>query len=261
VNLPGAGGGIAYAFAVGERADDPRVIVAASPATTLRLAQRQFGPLRADQVRWIGGLGAEFGVIAVAADAPWRTLGDMLDAWSADPPSLVASGGSAVVGQDHVKLLLLARAAGIEPRAVRYVPFDGGGEALTALLGGFVQIFSGDASEIEAQLEAGNVRVLAVLAPDRLGGLLADVPTAREAGYAVEWVTWRGFFAPGEISDDAYRAWVERLRTVGESDEWAEALARTGLRPWLRTGAEFEDFVHAQVRDFEGLARELGLIR
>ncbi|MDH3272412.1 MAG: tripartite tricarboxylate transporter substrate binding protein, partial [Gemmatimonadota bacterium] len=69
-NLPGAGGGVAYARTVARRTSDPSVLVAASPATILRLAQRQFGSLTEHDVRWVGALGAEYGVLAVAADAP-----------------------------------------------------------------------------------------------------------------------------------------------------------------------------------------------
>lgn len=260
VNIPGAGGGVAYAHAVGRREGDPDVLFAASPATTLRLAQSQYGPLTAQDVRWVGALGAEYGIVAVSRDAPWVTLGDLMQAWSADPSSVVVSGGSAVAGQDHTKILLLGREAGMDPRTIRYVPFDGGGEALTALLGGFVHVFSGEVSEVEAYLETGSVRVLAVLAPEPVGGLLAGVPTAREAGFPVVWVTWRGFYAPGGIEDEAYDAWVRRLEAVAASAAWETARERARLRPFFMAGPEFEAFVLEQVGDFRGLAAELGLV-
>lgn len=259
-NLPGAGGGVAYARTVAQRREDPTVLVAASPSTTLRLAQRQYGRLTEDDVRWVGALGAEYGVLAVAADAPWRTLDDLLDAWRSDPTSLVVSGGSAVAGQDHMKVLLLAHRAGIDPRRIRYVPFDGGGEAMTALLGGFVQVFSGEASEVEGQVAAGRLRVLVVLAPERLSGPLAAVPTAREAGVDVTWVTWRGFYAPAGIDEARYRAWVELLRTVAASPEWDDARRTNRLEPFFLVGDPFDAFVRAQVRDFREMSREIGLI-
>ena len=260
-NMPGAGGGVAYAHAVGQREGDTGVIFAASAATTLRLAQGQFGPLRAEDVRWVGAVGAEYGVVAVAADAPWQTLEELLTDWAARPDRIVVSGGSAVVGQDHMKVLLLGREAGIDPRTVRYVPFDGGGEALTSLLGGFVQVFSGDASEVVSHLETGSIRVLGVLSPQRLDGLFAEVPTATESGYPVEWVTWRGFFAPPGIGEEAYEAWVARLAALAESEEWAAARDQARLRPYVMVGADFEAFVNRQVEEFRGMAREIGLIR
>lgn len=260
-NMPGAGGGVAFAHTVAQRSGDTRLLVAASPATTLRLAQGQYGPLTGRDVRWVGGLGAEYGIVAVAADAPWQTLRELMDAWRAAPSSLVVSGGSTVAGQDHMKILLLAREAGIDPRVIRYVPFDGGGEAVTALMGGFVQVFSGEASEVEAHLEAGSLRVLSVLSPERVAGLLAEVPTAIESGYDVTWITWRGFYIPGGVSDADYDGWVARLDSIAASPDWVTARERARLRPWTLIGAEFESFVHAQIEDFESMAREIGLIR
>lgn len=260
-NMPGAGGGVAFAHTVGQRNEDPDLLVAASPSTTLRLAQGQYGRLTEDDVRWVGALGAEYGVLAVAADAPWRTLDDLLAAWRADPGSVVVGGGSAVAGQDHMKVLLMAHRAGIDPRRIRYVPFDGGGEAMTTLLGGFIQVFSGEASEVEGQVSAGRMRVLTVLAPERVPGFLEDVPTARESGVEVDWVTWRGFYVPGGISDARYGEWVEILRRVAATPRWAEARRRNRLQPFARFGPDFEAFVRRQVVDFRAMSREIGLIR
>jgi putative tricarboxylic transport membrane protein len=260
-NLPGAGGGVAFANAVAQRAGDPAVLVAASPSTTLRLAQGQYGRLTEEDVLWVGAVGAEYGVLAVAAGAPWSDLTDLLEAWRTEPGSIVVSGGSAVAGQDHMKVLLLVHAAGIDPRRIRYVPFDGGGEAMTALLGGFVQVFSGEASEVEGQIAAGRLRVLTVLAPERVDGILAEVPTAHEAGLDVDWVTWRGFYVPAGIGEDRYRAWVDAMRRVGGSAEWAEARERNHLQPFALYGRDFEAFVKRQVADFRAMSREIGLLR
>jgi putative tricarboxylic transport membrane protein len=260
-NMPGAGGGVAYAHAVTQRSNQSNVFFSASPATTLRLAQGQFGHLTVDDVRWIGAVGTEYGIIAVSQNAPWESLTDLMQDWARDPSSLVVAGGSAAAGQDHMKVMLLARAAGIVPGQVRYVPFDGGGEALTALLGGFVSVFPGEASEAEAQLEAGNIRVLAVLSPERVPGPLANVPTAREQGFDVVWVTWRGFYVPKEISDSEYDRWVATMGDLNSSPEWRAVRDVNRLRPFAMVGPEFEDFVRAQVSDFEQLSRDIGLTR
>lgn len=261
VNRPGAGGGVAFAHTVGRRQGDGSVLVAASPATTLRLAQGQYGRLTETDVRWIGAIGTEYGIVAVASGSPWRTLPDLMDAWRADPAAVVSSGGSAVAGQDHMKLLLLAREAGLEPRLVRYVPFDGGGEAMTALLGRFVHVFSGEASEVEGQLAAGNLRILAVLAGERLGGELASVPTAREQGFDVVWPTWRGFYVPGGLEEARYAAWAEDLGRLAGSEAWDRVRGTHRLREFTLTGEAFERFVYEQVEEFRELSRDLGLIR
>ena len=122
-------------------------------------------------------------------------------------------------------------------------------------------MFPGEASEVESQLEAGNIRVLAVLAPERVLGPLADVPTAREQGFDVVWVTWRGFYVPGEIAAAEYDTWVSTMTDLNSSPEWREMRERNRLRPFSMVGEEFEEFVREQVRDFEQLSRDIGLIR
>jgi putative tricarboxylic transport membrane protein len=260
-NVPGAGGGIAFAHLVADRAGDGTVIAAASPGTTLRLAERQMGSFDASDVRWVGAIAADFGIIAVRDDAPWRDLSEWMEAWKKRPSDFVSAGGSPVGGQDHMRMLLLADVSGIDLTGVRYVPFDGGGEALTALLGGFVHVMPGDASEVVSQYEARKIRILAVLAPERIGPPFEDVPTAREQGYEVEWITWRGFFAPPTVSEDAYRVWVEALGQVADSDEWAAVRTRYGLSAFRVVGADFEELVDREVDQFRRLTERLGLAR
>ncbi|MGI9390203.1 MAG: Bug family tripartite tricarboxylate transporter substrate binding protein, partial [Boseongicola sp.] len=108
-NMPGAGGGLAYNHVVSERADDADLIIAASSATTTRLAQNAYAGMTADQVRFVGAIGADPGVIVVAADSPHQTLGDLINAIIADPGSVAFAGGSAVGGFDHLKPLMILK--------------------------------------------------------------------------------------------------------------------------------------------------------
>jgi len=259
-NMAGGGGGVAYANVVTQRNDDNNLIVAASPATTLRLAQGQFGEFTENDVRWIGSVGADFAVVAVAKDSPFQTLDDLINALKDDPGSVNFGGGSAIGGQDHMKVMVLAQAAGIDPLTLKYTPFDGGGEAMTAMLGGFVDVFPGDVSEVLGQLEAGEIRVLATLTADRMGGLLDGVPTAKEQGYDAEWVVFRGFYAPGGMSDDAYNYWVNALGKMADSPEWQEQLDQGGLEKIVRLGPDFDAFVKNQIDNFRQLSKDLGLI-
>lgn len=260
-NLTGGGGGVAYANVVSQRDNDPNLIVAASPATIVRLAQGQYSRFTERDVRWLGAIAADFGLVAVKADAPWKTMQELVAAWKADPSKIAVGGGSAVGGQDHMKVLLLGRAAGIDPRSIKYVPFDGGGQAITSLLGGFIQVFAGDASELRGQVEGGTVRVLGVMAPRRLPAPYANVPTLKELGYNVDWIVWRGFYVPKSIPPDAYEFWIQALRKVAKSPEWAKVREQNSLGEFLSLGAEFQVFVDRQVNAFRSLSRELGLIK
>lgn len=260
-NMTGGGGGVAFAHVVAQRNEDANLIIAASPATTLRLAQGQFSRFSENDVRWLGAVAADFGVIAVKADSPYKTLGDLMAAWKADPSKIAVGGGSAVGGQDHMKVLLLAKAAGIDPRQVKYVPFDGGGQAITSLLGGFIQVFPGDASEVRAQFEAGTVRVLAVLASKRLPAPYASISTAKELGYNVEWIVWRGFYVPKGMPIEAYEYWSNALKKLEQSSQWAKIRQDNSLGEFFMAGAPFQVFIARQVSAFRNLSKELGLIK
>lgn len=261
-NMSGGGGGVAYGYVVGKRNDDPNLIIAASTATTTRLAQNQYAGLTADQTRWVASLGADFGAIAVAADSEYDDLNALIDAVKSDSRSVAFGGGSAVGGWDHLKVLLVAKKAGIDDvRAVKYVSFTDGGTAMTQLLGGHIDAFTGDISELTGQINAGNIRILAVLADERLPDQFADLPTAREQGYDVVGANWRGFYLGGEVGDEAYQWWVGAMEQLYNSDAWKEAMANNGLVPFWRGGDEFKAFVDQQVQDLEQLSREIGLLQ
>ncbi|MCB9958441.1 MAG: tripartite tricarboxylate transporter substrate binding protein [Rhodospirillaceae bacterium] len=262
VNMAGGSGGTAFAYVVNERNDDDDLIIAASSATATRLAQGAFPGNTMDQVRWLASVGADYGVIAVAADSPIQTLPDFFEQMATAPETIAIGGGSAVGGWDHLKVLIAAQAYGIDDvRAVRYVAFEGGGEAVTQLLAGSLQGFSGDLSEVRGFIESGDVRVLAVLAPERLAGDFADLPTAREQGIDAIGANWRGFYAPGDMSDEAYDAWVEMITELYASDEWQEVMVTNGLAPLDLQGADFEAFVAESIARIEALSREIGIIQ
>ncbi|MCB1371105.1 MAG: tripartite tricarboxylate transporter substrate binding protein [Rhodobacteraceae bacterium] len=261
-NLAGGGGGVAFAEVVNKRNDSNDLIVAASSATSTRLAQGAFPGNTMDQVRWLASVGADYGIIAVAADSPINTLPELMDAIKADPSSVSVAGGSAVGGWDHLKVLIAANAAGVEDvRNVKYVAFDGGGEAVTQLLAGSVQAFTGDASEAKGFVDSGDIKVIAVLAPERLEGDFGQFPTAAEQGIDAVGANWRGFYAPGGMSDEAYEYWVDAIGKVYDSEEWKATMAQNGLAPLDLRGDEFQSFVQESVTQISDLSKEIGLIQ
>jgi putative tricarboxylic transport membrane protein len=261
-NKAGGGGGAAYAEVVNKRNDDNNLIVAASSATSTRLAQGAYPGNDMTQVRWLASVGADFGMIAVAADSPIKTLPELLAKVKADASSVAFAGGSAVGGWDHLKVLMAAKKSGISNvRTIKYVAFDGGGEAVTQLLAGKVQAFTGDISEAKGFVDAGKIRVLAVMAPERLAGEFSKFPTAKEQGLDVVGANWRGFYAPGKMSDDAYDYWVKQVGTVYDSKEWKETMAKNGMAPLNLRGKAFQAFVKESVEDIQTLSKEIGILK
>ncbi len=259
-NMAGAGGGLAFNHVVAERADDAELIVAASSATATRLAQNAYAGRTADEVRFVGAIGADPGVIVVAADSEFQSLGDLVDAIKADPSAVAFAGGSAVGGFDHLKpLMVLQRAGFTDITKVKYIGVDGGADAITQTVGGFTQAMSGDMSEIVGFLKSGDVRALAVLTEERVPGF-EDIPTAQEQGFDVVAVNWRGLYVPKDVSDDVFNQWADRLQQVADSDAWKETMAANGLAPFTKVGDDFQGFVDGAVAEVRQLSQDIGVL-
>ncbi len=262
VNMAGAGGGVAFAHTVSKRAKDEALIVAASTATTTRLAQGQFPGMNADQVKWVGTLGADYGVIAVGKDSKYTSLSQMMDALKKDQGSVKFAGGSASGGWDHLKVLITAKEAQVEnlPK-IRYLAFSGGSEALVQVVGGHVDAFTGDISEVKGFMDSGDLRVLAVLSEERLPAPFDQIPTAMEQGISSVAPNWRGFYVPGEASQDSYDWWVNTVDELYQTQEWKDVMTKNGLMPFKKSGEEFTQFVKNQTLDIQILSKDIGLIR
>ncbi|MEM9012090.1 MAG: tripartite tricarboxylate transporter substrate-binding protein [Pseudomonadota bacterium] len=260
-NMAGAGGGLAYNHVVNERGDDADLIVAASSATTTRLAQNAYAGRTANEVRFVGAIGADPGVIVVAADSPFQSLGDLVEAAVADPGSVAFAGGSAVGGFDHMKPLMVLQQGGLEDiTEIKYIGVDGGADAITQTVGGFTQAMSGDMSEVVGFLRSGDIRVLAVLTEERVPGF-EDIPTATEQGYEVVAVNWRGLYVPKDISDERFAEWAEKLQMVADSAEWQQAMADNGLAPFTKVGDDFQSYVNDLVAEINQMSKDIGVIQ
>ena len=259
-NMAGGGGGLAYSHVVNERNDDADLIVAASSATTTRLAQNAFAGMTADQVRFVGAIGADPGVIVVAKDSPLNTLNDLVAAVQAGE-DISFAGGSAAGGFDHLKVLQVLKAGGVDDiRAVKYIGVDGGADAVTQTIGGFTTAMTGDMSEIVGFIQSGEVKALGVLTEERVPGF-EDIPTAKEQGLDVVAVNWRGLYVPKGISDEDFQAWADKLQAVADSAEWQEAMAANGLAPFTKVGGDFQSWIDGVVAETVALSKEIGVLQ
>jgi len=260
-NMAGAGGGVAFNHVVADRNDDADLIVAASSATSTRLAQNAYAGMTADKVRFVGAIGADPGVIVVGKDSPFKSLGDLVSAIKAKPGSVAFAGGSAVGGFDHLKpLMILQRAGFTDITKVKYVSFDGGADAITQTIGGFTQAMTGDMSEIVGFLKSGDIRALAVLTENRVPGF-EQIPTAKEQGFDVVAVNWRGLYIPRGVSDATFKTWAGRLQQVADSPEWKKAMVDNGLAPFTKVGDDFQGYIDGVVKEVRQLSKDIGVIK
>lgn len=260
--MPGGIGAVAYNAIVAQRPGEENTIVAFSGGSLLNLAQGKFGRYSEKDVRWLAAIGSDYGAVIVAKNSPFKNLKDLLTAVKADPSKVVFGAGGTVGSQDWMKAALVARASGIDYKGMRFVAFEGGGEATTALQGGHISVYSGDASEVSEKIAAGApFRVLAVLADKRLPGTLADVPTAKEQGYDIEWPIIRGFYMGPKVSDADYKTWSDTFAKMMATKEFEKLRAERGLFPFALTGEQADAYVKQRVAAYKKLVDEFGLAR
>lgn len=258
--MPGGIGAVAYNTVIANRPAEGGTVVAFSGGSFLNLAIGKFGKYTEKDVKWVAAVGADYGAVIVKADSPHQSLKDLIEATRANPGKVVYGAGGSVGSQDWMKSALIAREAGVNYKNMRYVAFEGGGEAMTALMGGHVQAYTGDASEVAAHLKGGRVRVLAVLAPERLPGDLAAIPTAIEQGYQVDWTIARGYYMGPKVADADYQWWTAAFDKMLAAPDFDKLRQERGLFPFALTGQALEDYVSKEVQRYATLAREFGLL-
>lgn len=260
--MPGGVGAVAYNTVVAQRPDDPNSIVAWSSGSLLNLAQGKFGRFDESAVRWLAGVGTSYGAVAVRADSPYKNLDDLVQALRKDPSKVVIGAGGSVGGQDWMQTALLAKAAGIDPKKMRYVAMEGGGELATSLLGGHIQVASTDIADSVPHVQSGDMRILAVFSEERLpGDVTEDIPTAVEQGYDVQWPVIRGFYVGPKVSDEAYNWWKDAFDKLLASDDFAKLREQRELYPFAMTGDELDAYVKKRVGEYRELADQFGLVK
>ncbi|MFD7281499.1 Bug family tripartite tricarboxylate transporter substrate binding protein [Streptomyces sp. NPDC059862] len=254
-NLPGAGGTVGLTRLVSEHGNGK--LAMSMGLGVVGAVRSNHAPKTLADTTPIARLTEEQDVVVVAKDSPYKTIDDLVDAWKADPGKLPVGGGSSPGGPDHLAPMLMARAAGIAPKEVNYIPFDGGGELLASILGNKVAFGVSGVGEYLDQIKAGELRLLAVTGPERVDGL--DAPTLQEAGYDVNFTNWRGIVAPPGLSDAERDKLVRLIEELHDSPEWRKSLKQNGWDDAFLLGEEFGDFLAEQDQRVRSVLKELGL--
>lgn len=255
-NLPGAGGTVGLQRTVNEKGNGKLAmqmglgVVGASYTSKSAATLTQTTPL--------AKLIEEAGAIVVPKNSPYRTISDLVAAWKQDPKKVAVGGGSSPGGPDHLLPMQLAKAVGIEPTQVNFVSYDGGGELLPAVLGGKVAFGASGFGEFLDQVEAGELRVLAVSSEQPIEAL-KDVPTLKASGIDLVFTNWRGMVAPPGISDADKQVWIDALTKMHSSSEWQAELTKRGWTDAFVTGDEFAAFLTEQDRSVAEVLKQLGL--
>ena len=259
--MPGGIGAVAINTFNTTRKDDASAFVAFSSGSLLNMATGKYGQFGENDVKFLATAGADFGAVVVKADSEYQTLDDLMNALQEDVGSIAVGAGGGVGSQDWMKGALLVKSRDLDPRDMRYVAFDGGGEAIAALLGGSIQAYMGDVGEMVPYVGGDQLRILAVMSEERLPEPFNEIPTAKELGYeGAEWTILRGFYMAPDAPQEAYDAYVAAFQQAYETPEFAEVQKSKGLLPLNMAGEEFQADVMQRVENMRNVAREAGLI-
>ena len=202
----------------------------------------------------------EYSVFTVRADSPLRTARDLIAQLQKDPESLTF-GVSNLGGTNHLTLSMAVKAGGIDPRKLKVVVFKTNAESTTAVMGGHIQMVAASIPSVIGQIKAGTVRAIAVGDPQRMDGVMANVPTLKEQGIDVSLSNWRAFIAPKGLTPAQVSYWEDVLARVVASDEWKKELEAQNWDGRFLRSREFTQYMEKEYAATKAILTELGMAK
>ena len=222
-NRAGGGGAVALAYINRHPGDAHYLYINATTLLTNHITGKSaLGP---DDVTPIATLNAEYVCVVVRADSALNGGNELIARLRAEPASLAVAVGTALGNGTHLSFALAMRAGGVDTRKLKTVVFGSASDSMTALLGGHIDAAASAPSSVLPHVKTGKLRVLAITAPQRLGGELAAVPTWKELGVDSAYGLWRGLAGPGKLTEAQVQFWDRALAQFAATPEWKKDLA------------------------------------
>ncbi|MCO6058979.1 tripartite tricarboxylate transporter substrate-binding protein [Pseudomonas sp. MOB-449] len=247
-NKGGAGGTLGLAQFANSSKGDPNALLVVGAIMVGAVEQNKPQITMAD-VTPISMLFTEYNVIAVSKDSPYKTLGDLLTAFKANPPSIKWGGGSKG-SVDHIGIAELAGKLNVPVNQVNYIAFGGGGEVVAATLGGHITAITGGYAELSKYIQSGQFRILAIGAPERVPGI--DAPTLREQGVDMVIGNWRGVYGAAGLTPEQRKEVTDAVLAATQTKVWQDNVKANAWAPSIVTGDDFAKFVdeeHVRLRE------------
>ena len=255
-NKGGAAGVIGLAQFINSARGDPNQLIVMG-AVMLGGIITGKPPVNITQCTPVARLTSEYNVFVVPAGSPFKNIKDMTEAMKKDPGSVKIGGGSRG-STEHIAASMMARAIGVDPKRVNYVPFRGGGEAISAILGGNVTVGGSGYSEFAEHIKSGKMRAIGVTSDKRLKGV--DIPTLKEQGFDVVMGNWRGVYGAPGITAAQQDELVKAVTAATRTPFWQEALEKNGWTSALLIAKAFGDFVDNDFANLRGTMYQAGML-
>jgi len=257
VNKPGGNQALSVAYLSQHPADPHFLLQATSTLFTNQiqgLTQARYGEFPALALAFV-----DYSAFMVPANSPFKTMKDLTDRLKVDPES-VAFSVVARGGTSHAVAAMAAKAAGVDPKRLKMVVFKTSAEATTALMGGHIQASVSSAAGSTPPVVAGQLRMLAIAAPQRRPGAIAHVPTLAEQGIdAPILATWRAVFGAKGITPAQVSFWEEALARAFTAEEWKAWMTKNDVTAPPLRGAELNKYLEGQYQHTRTVLVDLGL--
>ena len=259
VNKPGGGGAVAYHYLNQHKGNGHFVVIAGKSLLTNHIVGTN--AITYTHVTPLAILFDEYICVAVKADSPVKSGRDLIERLKKDPGALSFGIASSLGNANHQGVATALKGAGVDLRKTRSVVFNSGALAMTALLGGHVDVVPGSVGLTLRHLQTGDVRVIAVAAPQRFGGALAAAPTWREQGANVVVSNWRGLVGAGALGPGQIAFWDEAMRGLVRAEEWKKELERNNWNEGYKASAEARKYMEADYGEAKVFLTELELAK
>jgi putative tricarboxylic transport membrane protein len=259
VNKPGGGSNIAFTYVNQHPGDGHFLLV----GTTALLSNHIVGLSKLSYLDFtpIASLFNDYVVFVVNADSPMKTGKDLVARLKKDPASVATGFATTLGSHNHVAAGQLVKALGGNARDLKAVAFKGAAEALTALMGGHIDLVTTAAGNAAPHVAAGRLRVVGVAAPKRFGSTLASVPTWKEQGVDIVAGGWRSIMGPKGLAAPQVAYWESALAKATKVPEWREDLERNFWADDFVTSAQFRKDLEKDYADMKAVLMDLGLAR
>jgi len=259
VNKPGGGGAIAYGYLQSHAANGHFVSIASKSLLTNHISGRS--QVTYSDLTPMAILFDEYITVAVKADSPIKSGREIIDRLKKDPGALSFGVATSLGNPNHQGIAKALKVSGIDLRKTKTPVFQSGGQAITALLGGHVDAVPGSVGLMRKHLEAGTIRIVAVAAPQRVGGLFANVPTWKEQGADAVVSNWRGLIGPPGMTPAQLSYWDNALKQLSQSDVWKKELADNNWDNEYKPSAETRKYMDAEYAELKAFLTELELVK
>ncbi|WP_408009250.1 tripartite tricarboxylate transporter substrate binding protein [Pseudalkalibacillus sp. A8] len=255
VNKPGGGGETGWKYLKSK--DSHHLAINSSLVLTNELLGQS--DLSYEEFTPIATLATEWQALAVPVNSEYESASELMEQLKSDPKSVKIGVGPGLGNDDHLSIVQAASEYGVDPAQLNFLVYEGGGDVVTALLGGHVDAVTTSLSEVKDQHLAGKLKILAVSSEERLEDL-DDVPTWTEEGVDMVFPHWRGIMGPPDMTEEEIAYWDEKIKKMVETEDWQKLLENNNWEDFYKDSEESKKFMQEQHELYEKLVNDSGLV-